>query len=167
MCVYIHTHQVCVYIYTHTYTMYAHHTHRHHIHTYCTCNIHKHHTTHQAQRLKQQTPSPYTLHHAIYTPYHIHTIHTCTQSICTPLSERRCPHTHRCYSIHTKTMFLTHKYTIVHLPYPPHTKHQRANTRHLPPPPPCHTHSHTQLQHTHHKNHSYISTHLSLLPRLL
>ena len=156
---YTHTSGMCVYTHTHTQRMPTTPTDTTSTHTARAIytNITPH-TKHKG--LNSRHRPPIHSHHATYTPYHIHTIH-----ICTPHPERRCPHTHRCYSIHTKTMFLTHKYTILHILHPPHTKHQRANTRHLPPP--CHTHSHTQLQHTHHKSHSYTSTHLSLLPRLL
>ena len=162
---YTHTSGMCVYTHTHTQRMPTTPTDTTSTHTARAIytNITPH-TKHKGLNSRHRPPIHSTMPHThctTYTPY------THAHSICTPHPERRCPHTHRCYSIHTKTMFLTHRYTILHLPHPPHTKHQHANTRHLPPPPPCHTHSHTQLQHTHHKNHSYTSTHLSLLPQLL
>ena len=162
---YTHTSGMCVYTHTHTQRMPTTPTDTTSTHTARAIytNITPH-TKHKGLNSRHRPPIHSTMPHThctTYTPY------THAHSICTPHPERRCPHTQRCYSIHTKTMFLTDKYTILHILYPPHTKHQRANTRHLPPPPPCHTHSHTQLQHTHHKNHSYTSTHLSLFPRLL
>lgn len=131
-------------------------------HTHCMCNICKHHTyhtTHQAQRRKQQTPSPDTGHHTTYTPCaHTHTAYTHhTQKLDTDTHTDPTAHTQR-------PRFSPQIHNVTHATC---TTHQAPTCKHLPPPPACHTHSHTQLQHTHHKKYSYTSTRLSLLPQLL
>ena len=129
--IYTHIRYVC--IYTHTYTTYAHHTHRHHIHTSCTCNIHKHHTTHQAQRLKQQTSSPYTL-----PPCHIHTVphthhthmHT-TPRKTMPTHTQMLQHTHKDHVSHPQV----HNITLIHTHHTLSTNMQTPDT--FPPPHPA------------------------------
>ena len=152
MCIYTHIHNVCP---PHPQTP------RPHIHTACAIYTNITHTT------------PHTKHKGINSrhrpphspPYHIHTMHThtpCTHthththSIYTPHPERRYPHTYRCYSIHPETTLLTHRYTILHTPHAPHTKHQCANT--FPHPIVSHPLSHTVTTYTSQKAQLHIHT---------
>lgn len=88
---------------------------------------------------------------------HTYTPRTHTHTAYTHHTLKDDTHTHTdATSIHTKTTFLTHKYTILHIPHAPHIKHQRANT--FPHPIVPHPLSHTVTAHTSQKTQLHIHT---------